>query len=351
MTDNFEMLSKLNDWQPPADWIRVKTFDCHTCGEPLRIIINGFPKPEGNTIIARRKYLKENFDHLRTALMWEPRGHADQYGAVITPPVSENADFGALFLHNEGYSTMCGHAIIALTKVALETGMISRREPETEIRIDTPAGLIKSYAKVQNGRVLEISFQNVPSFILLENKTVKVKGVGEVKFDVAFGGAFYAFVNADNLGIEMSPENFRGLIEKGMAIKKAVMENFEILHPFEKELSFLYGTIFFGKPHANDADSRNVCIFAEGELDRSPTGTGLSARLALNYLQGKLKKGESLTIESILGTKFTGRVIEETKFGKYPAVIPEISGDAFITGRSDFFIDPDDNLKFGFMLR
>jgi len=341
----------ITHYKAPEAWLRIKTIDAHTAGEPLRIILEGLPEIKGNTILKKRKFMKENLDHLRTALMFEPRGHADMYGAIITEPVNEGSDFGVLFLHNEGYSTMCGHGIIALTKVAVQTGLIKAIEPITEIKIDTPAGLVTSFAKVNNGKVESVYFHNVPSFVLTTNQDVEVKGIGKVKYDIAFGGAFYAFVNADELGIGMKEDNFKELIEKGMAIKKSVMKSYQIEHPFEKDLNFLYGTIFYGKSHTKEADSRNVCIFAEGEVDRSPTGTGVSARMALHFAKDEIKLNQPMVIESIIGTKFTGSVISSTIFGNYDAVIPQVEGNAYITGKHEFMIDPEDPLKKGFILR
>ncbi|NNL21503.1 MAG: proline racemase, partial [Ignavibacteriaceae bacterium] len=216
------MNKQLANWQIPQHWLKIKTVDAQTAGEPLRIITYGLPEIKGNTILEKRKYMMENLDHLRTALMFEPRGHADMYGAIITEPEKEDSDFGVLFLHNEGYSTMCGHGIIALTKVAVQTGMIKTIEPLTEIKIDTPAGLVTSFAKIENGNVKTVYFHNVPSFVLTTDLEFQVVGVGRVKFDIAFGGAFYAFVNADNLGIEMNEKNYSQLVSKGMAIKNSI---------------------------------------------------------------------------------------------------------------------------------
>jgi trans-L-3-hydroxyproline dehydratase len=246
---------------------------------------------------------------------------------------------------------MCGHAVIAVTKVAVETGLINSLEPETEIKIDTPAGIVTSYAIVKNGIVESVRFLNVPSYVYLKNETVNVDGLGKVNFDIAFGGAFYAFVDADRLGIKLAPDNYRALIDKGMAIKNTVMKNYKIEHPYESDLNFLYGTIFIGKAAEKSAHSRNVCIFAEGEVDRSPTGTGVSARMALHFDRGEIGIDEKCVIESILGTTFTGSVKESVKFADYDAVIPAVEGTAHITGRHEFLIDPDDPLKNGFFLR
>ncbi len=345
------MIEKMRNWTPPAHWQKITTLDAHTAGEPFRIITGGLPALAGDTILARRRAMKENFDHLRTALMWEPRGHADMYGCIVTPPVSPEADFGVLFLHNEGYSSMCGHGIIAMTTVAVETGMVPVVEPVTTVRIDAPAGLITAHASVEAGRVRSVAFHNVPSFVLALDRTVDVPGIGKVRYDIAYGGAFYAFVRAEDLNVTTTPEDFSRLIETGMAVKRAVMAAGAITHPYEEDLSFLYGTIIIGPPHKPDAHSSNVCIFAEGEVDRCPTGTGVSARLALHYARGEIEIGEKIVIESILDTRFSGQVVETTTFGPHPAIIPEVEGQAWITGRSEFFIDPDDPLKKGFVFR
>ena len=345
------MMERMLDWRPPEDWLRITSIDAHTAGEPFRVIASGFPELQGDTILARRRYAREHLDHLRTALMWEPRGHADMYGCIVTPPVTPEADIGILFMHNEGYSTMCGHGIIGITKVALETGMLPMTKPETTIRIDAPAGLITAYARVEHGRVTEVRFHNVPSFVLALDQCVEVPGLGTVRYDLAFGGAFYAFVQAEDAGVRCIAEDFRKLIDKGLEIKRAVMGARAIPHPFEEDLGFLYGTIFVGPPLSAGAHSRNVCIFADGEVDRCPTGTGLSARLALHHARGEIGIGEAMVVESIIGSQFTGRIVEATTFGPHPAVIPEVTGTAHITGRHEFLIDLEDPLRDGFILR
>jgi len=340
----------MKNWTPPKHWLKITSIDAHTEGEPFRVITGGYPELPGDSILARRRYALENLDHLRTALMWEPRGHADMYGCIVIPPVTPEADFGVLFIHNEGYSTMCGHGIIGITTVALEAGLVPMTSPETQVKIDTPAGLVTAHARVSEGRVQSVYFHNVPSFVLIMNETVDVQGLGKVSYDIAFGGAFYAFVQAEEVGVRCSPEDFRALIEKGMAIKRSIMASRPIPHPFEEDLSFLYGTIFIGPPQAEGAHSRNVCIFAEGELDRSPTGTGVSARLAIHHMRSEIDLNESIVIESIIGSRFSGRVVQTTRFGPHPAIIPEVEGTAYITGRHEFLIDPNDPLRNGFLL-
>lgn len=336
---------------PPSDWLKITAIDAHTGGEPFRVIVDGFPELKGNTILDRRRYAKEHYDNLRTALMWEPRGHADMYGCILTAPVTSDADFGILFIHNEGFSTMCGHGIIGIVTVVLETRMMTMVSPTTMIKIDSPAGLITAYAHIENDRVRSVSFHDVPSFVAARDEVVDVPELGKVRYDLAFGGAFYAYVNASDVNVTCTPEDYGALIEKGMAIKKAIMQSRPIIHPFEEDLGFLYGTIFIGHPTQPGSHSRNVCIFAEGEVDRSPTGTGVSGRLAIHYSRGEIKTNQSIVIESIIGSKFTGLVINETTFGPYPAVIPEVEGQAHIIGRNELWINPKDPLRDGFILR
>src|SRR5215211_2059882 len=220
-------MNQLSNWRPPEHWTRIITIDMHTGGEPLRVIVDGLPPIEGRTVLEKRRYFREHYDHLRRGLMWEPRGHADMYGAVITS--SADADFDVFFLHNEGYSTMCGHAIIALTKLAVVTNLVHKNE----MTFNVPAGRILARAFVSEGRVLETSFRNVPSFLYLRDQQVDVEGIGGVRFDIAYGGAFYAFVSADEVGLKLVPENLNRLIDCGRRIKTAVMSQFSITHPFE----------------------------------------------------------------------------------------------------------------------
>jgi proline racemase len=329
----------------------IETMDMHTGGEPLRIITKGLPEIKGETILEKRRFFKENFDDIRTGLMFEPRGHADMYGAVITPPCTDDADFGTFFMHNEGYSTMCGHAIIALTKFVIETGLIKKEGNEPEFIINAPPGKIYSKAYVKDNIVEKVSFRNVPSFLYLKDQTIDVKGIGTLRFDIAYGGAFYVFCNAEDLGLGLKAEEYDQLIDYGRRIKYAVMDKFEIKHPFEEDLSFLYGTIIIGEPSNKKHHSRNICIFAEGEVDRSPTGSGVSARAAIHYAGNEIQMGQSITIESILDTIMTVKVVDEVKYGQYDAVIPEVSGTASFTGQHKFYFDPNDKLNKGFIFR
>jgi trans-L-3-hydroxyproline dehydratase len=331
--------------------ISIRTIDAHTAGEPLRLIVDGFPPLEGRTILEKRDYTRAHYDHLRTALMLEPRGHADMYGALLTEPEHPGSDAGVLFMHNEGFSTMCGHGIIAVATVAVETGLVPATPPVTTIRIDSPAGLVTAFAHGSDSRVERVTFHNVPSYVVELGGSVRIDGAGDVVFDLAFGGAFYAFVDAAAVGLRCEPAHTRQLIAMGNAIKVAVATARPLTHPTDPDMAFLYGTIFTGPALSADAHSRNVCIFADGEVDRSPTGTGVSARLAIHHARGELQTDETIAIESIIGSRFTGRVAGETTFGGVPAIIPEVGGRAFITGRHEFMLEDADPLRDGFLLK
>jgi len=334
-----------------GDFTKIKTIDMHTGGEPLRVIIDGYPEIKGKTILEKRNYVKENLDHLRTSLMFEPRGHADMYGVLVVEPQNEDSDFGVLFMHNEGYSTMCGHATIAISKLAVELGWVEVTKPVTNIKIDAPCGQLNSFVHVDEyGAVERVRFECVPSFVIALDESVHVEGLGEVKYDLSYGGAFYAYVDADEIGLSLERENNNQIIEYGRAIKKAVIDNKDnVKHPLEDDLSFLYGTIFISQK--SEVHSKNVCVFADGEVDRSPTGSGVSGRAAIHYKRGEIAMGESITIESILGSKFDVKVVREVDYGKLRAVVPEVSGNAYITGEHTFLIDEKDDLKYGFILR
>jgi trans-L-3-hydroxyproline dehydratase len=332
------------DYLPPDGWQRITTIDAHTAGEPLRVITGGWPDIPGATILEKRRYCREHHDDLRRALMLEPRGHADMYGCLLTDPVTPDGDVGVLFMHNEGYSTMCGHGIIGLVKVGIETGRLPVTGPATEVRIDTPAGRVTATAHLSGSTVERVSFVNVPSFLLERDLEVDVEGLGKVTCDVGYGGAFYAYVDAAALGVQVEPAQFSRLVDVGMRVKRAVVASYGIVHPDgDADLNFLYGTII-SQPGAGAVHSRNVCVFADGEVDRSPTGTGVSGRAAVLHARGDLATGATITIESLIGTSFEVAVAEETTIGSVPAVVPEVTGAAHITGRHEFYIYPEDPL-------
>ncbi len=345
-------------WGPPAGWTRVLAVDAHTAGEPLRVILEGFPDAGGPTVLERRARARERHDDLRSALMWEPRGHADMYGCVVGPPATDDGHFGVLFTHNDGFSTMCGHGIVGVVTVLVEIGAWdgpgvrgpAEARPVEAIRIDTPAGRVEARAVVVDGRVRSVAFENVASFAARLDATVEVGGLGAVRYDLAYGGAFYAYVDAADFGLSLRPSETARLVDLGRRIKRAVQASDPPRHPEDEDLGFVYGTIFVGPAHG-EAHSRNVCVFADGEVDRSPTGTGVSGRLALHHARREIEPGLEIEIESILGTRFTGRVAREVTLGGRTAIVPEVSGRAWITGRNELFIAPDDPLAEGFLLR
>jgi proline racemase len=343
-------------WKQPLvgkDTLVMTTLDVHAAGEPLRIITGGLPELEGDTILERRRFMQQHYDHIRRTLMWEPRGHYNMYGCALTPPVTPEADLGVIFMHNEGYSTMCGHGVIALVTALVETGTLPAKGTQTPVNLDTPAGLVRATAHLDGaGQVERVSFLNVPSFVYARDVEIAVPGWGTLRVDVAFGGAFYAFLNAEDVGLTVRPEQMAQLVAAGEAVKKAVNEVLPIKHPVEEDLGFLYGTILIGPAEIPDHHSRNICVFADAEVDRSPTGTGVSARLAIHHARGEIAEGQQVIIESILGagSAFGGRVVGRARVGNYEAIIPEVSGSAFITGRQEFFLDPRDTLGRGFLI-
>jgi proline racemase len=319
----------------------VSVVDYHTGGEPFRIVTAGVPPLEGTTILERRRFARDHLDRFRRLLVHEPRGHADMYGCHVVPPNDDGADLGVVFFHNEGYSTACGHGTIALVTWALEEGVVERHEGENHVVVDVPSGRLETWATVEGGRVRSVRFRNVPSFVLAEG----VEAAGRV-VDVGFGGAFYA-----SLEERVEPRELPRLIELGRTIKAAIEAEHEIVHPLEPELRDVYGVIFWQDEPGEPLTQRNVTVFADGEVDRSPCGSGTSARLALLDAQGRLPRGDMLRHLSIVGSGFTGRVVDGAEVAGLPAVVTEVEGSAFRTGRAEFELDPADPLGEGFLLR
>jgi proline racemase len=327
-----------------AGSLLVSTVDYHTAGEPFRIVTGGVGPIPGRTILEKRRFAQERLDRVRRLLVNEPRGHADMYGGFVTEPVAEGSDLGVLFFHNAGFSTACGHGTIALATWALESGIL---EPGEHLRIDVPSGTLEVEAALRGSRVERVAFRNVPSFVVLEGACA-----GDVTADVAFGGAFYASVDAGSLGLAVEPANVTAFIERGREIKRSLEGRQEIVHPVEPELRDVYGVIFYERQHGVDPlRQRNLTVFADGEVDRSPCGSGTSARLALLDRSGELQRGRTLVHASVLGTEFEARVVDETSVGPYPAVVTEVSGSAYLTGYHHFVLDPSDPLGDGFLLR
>ena len=344
-------VSKVLSWEPPDNWLEIKTIDAHTGGEPLRIIIDGYPELSGNTILEKRKDAKDRYDYIRKALMLEPRGHADMYGAIITEPEKDNSDFGVIFMHNDGYSTGCGHAVLAIAKTFVETGLIKKIEPETMIKMDVPSGQITAFAQVDNGNVYGTRFINVPSFVEYLDAEIETPVYGKIKYDLAFGGAYYAIIDVDNINIDVQPDNITEIIKMGMLIKRTISDKVEIKHPLETDMNFLYGVILSFRPKVKNNHSRNICVFANGEIDRSPTGTGVSARAAIHYARNEISLDQPITIESIVGSTFKVSVIKETIINGKEAIIPQVVGTANVISKNVFWIDPKDEIGKGFTLR
>lgn len=324
----------------------------HTGGEPVRIITGGFPPVHGGTLLAKRRHVRSELDHLRRMLMAEPRGHADMYGALLVPPDTPDADLAVLFLHNEGYSTMCGHAVIALGRFAVDRELVAAREPETTVRIQCPCGLVTASVEVHGGHAGRVRFTSVPAFAYARDAVVVTEAFGPVILDVAYGGAFYGILPASQLGLDLQHSPLGRIVEAALQIKAAAMEQLALTHPTEPDLAYLYGIIFTDDASPDGrGPTTNICVFADGQVDRSPTGSGVTARLALMHRRRQVDVGESRAFSSITGAEFTGRVIAEAKAGPHPAVLVEVAGEAFYTGEASFTCEPEDPLGGGFLLR
>jgi proline racemase len=326
------------------------TIDTHTGGEPTRTIIGGLPFIPGETILDKMTYLKKNMDWVRTALMFEPRGHSGMAGAILTKPTNPEADIGVIFLESYGFAPMCGHGTIGVSTALVETGMVGVEEPVTQITLDTPAGLIHVRVDVENGVARRVTFRNTPSFVFAEDVVCDFPKFGKIKMDVSYGGAVFAILPAASVGINICPENADEIIEKGKIIREAVNSQVKIQHP---EIDFINSCThieFYGESTNPQAHFKNAVFFADRWIDRSPCGTGTSAKMAALYARGELKLNEEFIHESIIGSIFRARAVAETKVGPYLAIIPEVTGSAHIIGINKFFIDPDDPHKHGFCL-
>jgi len=325
--------------------------DTHTGGEPTRTIIGGLPRIPGDTIVDKMTHLKENMDWIRTALMYEPRGHSVMSGVVITEPTHPEADIGVIFIETGGYLPMCGHDTIGVSTALVETGMVQVEEPVTKIALDTPAGLTRVRIEVVNGAAKNVTFRNIPSFVFADDVDIDVPEMGKIKMDVVYGGNVYAILPADAIGTEICPENANKFIEKGRIIRDAVNAQLRIEHPEKPFINACTHVEFFGEPTLPEAHVKNTVLFGDVGIDRSPCGTGTSAKVASLYAKGKLSLHEEFIHESITGSLFKARAVEETRVGDYRAVIPEVTGSAHIMGLNQIFIDPDDPLKHGFLLK
>lgn len=329
----------------------ISAVDSHTAGEPTRIVVSGIPKIPGKSMPEKKEYLEKHMDYIRESLMHEPRGHKDMFGSIITAPTMDNADFGIIFMDGGGYLNMCGHGSIGAATVAVETGMVTAVEPITKLSMEAPAGLIKARVSVDSGVVSSVTIQNVPSFLYKKDVEIDVPDIGKIVLDVSFGGSFFAIVNSNQFGLKVDINDIDKLVNAATATLKAVNEQVEVQHPQLAHIKTIDIVEIYDEPTHPEATMKNVVIWAGGSIDRSPCGTGTSAKMATLYAKEKLKINEEFVYESILGTLFKGKLIEETEVGGYKAVIPEITGSAFITGFNQFVFSENDPLKHGFVLR
>jgi proline racemase len=325
----------------------LSTVEMHTGGEPTRIVVDGWPRFSAKTLLDKRREARERFDHLRRGLMLEPRGHDGMYGALLVEPDHPEADLAVLFMHNEGYSTMCGHATIALARWAVDSGRVPRREPETIVRLQCPCGLVTARVAADG----TVRFESVPAFAYALDRIAPTRTWGPVTVDIAYGGAFYAFLSADSIGLDLVSSPMRAIVDAGEEIAQAAAKAVPIEHADEPDLAFLYGTILTDGGNGADKPSRNVCIFAGRQIDRSPTGSGVTARMALQMARREVKPGDERRFESCTGAVFSGRVVREAApVGGRKSVIVEVGGRAHQTGEARFRFDDDDPLRKGFSL-
>ncbi|XP_078262728.1 trans-3-hydroxy-L-proline dehydratase isoform X1 [Rhinoraja longicauda] len=332
----------------------MRVLDMHTGGEPLRIITGGFPAVPGPDLLAKRRYVREQLDGLRRRLMLEPRGHHDMYGALLVGSELPDAHLAVLFMHNQGYSTMCGHGVLALGRYAVDYGLVAQpSSPETQVNIHCPCGLVRAYVQYEGGKSGRVRFHSVPAFVFATDIPVDVPGHGKIMVDVVYGGAFYAFVSANCFGLDVCSTKTRDLVDAAVAVTNAVKARIKLHHPDSEDLAFLYGTIITdGKDEFSKEPTANVCVFADAQVDRSPCGSGVTARIALQYHKGSILLNQTRTFQSgLTNSVFTGKAVEETKCGDFKAVVVEISGQAHYTGTANFCVEDDDDLKDGFLLR
>lgn len=327
----------------------IRTIDTHTGGDPTRIVISGLPEIPGETMLDKKQYIIENLDYIRKSVLLEPRGHKDMFGALLLNPIHPEADVGIIFLSNDGYLNMCGHGTIGAVTALIESGTIAYT-PERPVVLETPAGLVHVKPTLEGNTVTNVSIKNVPAFLFKQDVDVNVPSLGNIKVDIAFGGSFFALVDAEDLKIKTAISNHEYLTDIGVQIINAVNESIKIEHPSENKFNKVELMLFLEKSENNDIDTRNINVFGRGQLARSACGTGLSAQLATQYGKGLLQKGGKYATESIIKTPFFGRIAEETKVGQIKAIIPEITGKAFITGKHEFILHPEDDLKHGFLL-
>jgi trans-L-3-hydroxyproline dehydratase len=323
--------------------------DMHTAGEPVRIVTGGYPELKGATILDKRREARAHYDHLRRALMLEPRGHAGMYGVIPVQPSAPDAVIGALFTHHEGYSTMCGHATIALGRWLVESGKVPAVAPETRFALELPCGVVKVACRVENGRVLSTAFASVPAFLSHRDIEVQVEGFGPLRLDISYGGAFYAILPSSALGLDFFRTPIAALVRAATAITDAVRASVPITHPEAADLGFLYGTILTDDAPGS-APTYNLCVFAEGQVDRSPTGSGVTARMARDHARGLMTAGQERTFYGPTGIPFLASITGSVDGPAPGAVTVRVSGTSAFAGHSKFMIEAADPLAHGFTL-
>ena len=324
--------------------------DAHTEGNPERVVISSMPAIPGETMLEKGIYMRKHMDHIRKVLTHEPRGHSNMCASLVVPPANPKADFGILYLEPGGYATMCGHGTISICTVLVEMGLVEAKEPVTEITLDTPAGLIHTKVTVKEGSVESVTIKNVPSFLYKSDVTVDVPGIGKVTADISYGGNFYAILPAEQVGLRVHTDDFRKLIDYGSRIWEAVNEQVEIQHPIFTKINCLNYVQFYGSPMHEKAHVKNAVVCPPSAMDRSPCGTGTSAKMAALYARGELELNQEFIHESIIGTLYFGELVEKVKVGDFDAVIPTIRGSAYIWGINQLVIDPRDPFPHGFQI-
>ncbi len=323
--------------------------DSHTEGMPTRVVTGGVGPIPGATMLERKLHFEQHLDELRLLLMREPRGHGAMSGAILQPPLRDDADWGVIFIEVSGLLPMCGHGTIGVATVLVETGMVEVTEPETMIRLDVPAGLVEARVQVQDGRARAVTIRNVPAFLHAQDREVDVPGIGTVRYDMAYGGNFYALTPAAGAGLVVDPKRSDELVHAGLAVMAAINEADRPVHPEDARISGCHHVVFH-EPGRDGADAVAATSIHPGWLDRSPCGTGTSARMAALHARGELALESPFVNESVIGTRFTGRLVGETTVAGKPAVIPEITGRAWITGMGQYLLDQEDPFPAGFTL-
>lgn len=327
----------------------IYTVDSHTMGEPTRVVVGGIPNIPGNTMMEKKEYLEQHYDSIRKGIMMEPRGHRDMFGSIVMAPANPEADLGIVFMDGDGFVNMCGHGSIGACSVAVETGLVEAKEPYTDVTLECPVGLIKARVLVEHGKAKSVTFTNVDSFLYKQDVEAYVPGLGNVTFDIAYGGNFAILIHSSYIGVDICPDNLKVLQEKASILNEWVNNNIEIQHPLIPEVKGAAMVEVWGPAKSEDADYQDVVLFGQS-VDRSPCGVGTSAKMASLVARGELGIKDEFVYESIIQTKFKGIPLSHTRVGEYDAVVPQITASAFITGFNHLVFDEEDPVLYGFRL-